>query len=132
MRIQRIDHLVLTVTDLDRTVDFYTKGLGMRVETVDEGRRVLSFGGQRIHLHEAGREVDPKATRPTPGSGDLCLVTDSPLAEVREHLAGLGVTVELGPVRRTGAMGPMTSIYVRDPDDNLIEVASYRREPTAS
>ncbi|WP_434742347.1 VOC family protein [Micromonospora sp. SH-82] len=131
MRIQRIDHLVLTVADLDRTVDFYTRGLGMRAEAFDEGRRALAFGGQKINLYASGHEPDPKAGRPTPGSGDLCLVTDTPLTEVQEHLRGAGIAVEAGPIRRTGAMGPMTSLYVRDPDDNLIEIASYRREPVA-
>ncbi|KXK59239.1 glyoxalase [Micromonospora rosaria] len=129
MRIQRLDHLVLTVADLDRTVDFYTRGLGMQAETFDGDRRALRFGGQKINLHQAGHEAEPKAASPTPGSGDLCLVTDLPLTQVQEHLRGAGIAVELGPVRRTGAMGPMTSLYVRDPDDNLIEIASYRQAP---
>jgi len=127
MRIQRLDHLVLTVSDVDRTVDFYTRGLGMRAETFDGDRRALGFGGQKINLHESGREAEPRAARPTPGSGDLCLVTDTPLDQVHEHLRSQGISVELGPVRRTGAMGPMTSLYVRDPDDNLVEIASYRQ-----
>jgi catechol 2,3-dioxygenase-like lactoylglutathione lyase family enzyme len=118
-----LDHLVLTVRDLDATVRFYRDGLGMRLETFGEGRKALHFGSQKINLHVAGREFEPKATRPTPGSADLCFLTERPLAEVRAHLAAQGHPVLEGPVERTGAEGPIVSIYVRDPDGNLIEIA---------
>jgi catechol 2,3-dioxygenase-like lactoylglutathione lyase family enzyme len=125
MQIDRLDHLVLTVADIDRTVDFYTRVLGMRAETFGEGRRALRFGRQKINLHQAGREFEPKASRPVPGSADLCFVTDVPLEEVQQHLAACGVPVEEGPVDRTGAVGPIRSVYLRDPDANLLEVSNY-------
>jgi catechol 2,3-dioxygenase-like lactoylglutathione lyase family enzyme len=116
--IESLDHLVL-----DATVRFYVEGLGMRLETFCEGRKALQFGNQKINLHIAGHEFEPKATQPTPGSADLCLVTDRPLAEVSQRLEALGCPIIEGPVPRTGATGPITSIYTRDPDGNLIEVA---------
>jgi len=126
MHIDRLDHLVLTVRDLDATVAFYTRVLGMQVVTFGAQKRTaLSFGNQKINLHVAGREFEPKALHPTPGSADLCFVTDVPLAEVQAHLAACGVAVEEGPVGRTGAVGPITSVYVRDPDRNLIEICNY-------
>jgi catechol 2,3-dioxygenase-like lactoylglutathione lyase family enzyme len=118
-----LDHLVLTVRDLDATVRFYRDGLGMRLEIFGEGRNALHFGSQKINLHVAGREFEPKAMRPTPGSADLCLLTERPLAEIGDRLAALGHPVLEGPVGRTGAQGPIVSIYVRDPDGNLIEIA---------
>jgi catechol 2,3-dioxygenase-like lactoylglutathione lyase family enzyme len=117
------DHLVLTVRDLDATVRFYRDGLGMRLEIFGEGRNALHFGSQKINLHVAGREFEPKAMRPTPGSADLCLLTERPLAEIGDRLAALGHPVLEGPVGRTGAQGPIVSIYVRDPEGNLIEIA---------
>jgi catechol 2,3-dioxygenase-like lactoylglutathione lyase family enzyme len=125
MRITRLDHLVLTVADLEATIEFYTRALGMTVRAFGGGRLALRFGEQKINLHEAGREFEPKARAPAPGSADLCFVVEQPLAEWREHLAELGVPVIEGPVPRDGALGPMTSIYVRDPDGNLVELASY-------
>jgi len=125
MRIERIDHIVLTVKDIDSTCRFYSRALGMEVVTFGEGRKALSFGAQKLNLHEAGREVEPKADRPTPGSADMCLVTVTPIEDVIRHLRSVGVPVLEGPVRRTGATGPMVSVYVRDPDRNLIEVSSY-------
>jgi catechol 2,3-dioxygenase-like lactoylglutathione lyase family enzyme len=125
MQIDRLDHLVLTVADIDRTVAFYTRVLGMREETFGAGRRALTFGRQKINLHEAGREFEPKAARPTPGSGDLCFITDSPLPDVQQHLAACEVPIEEGPVDRTGALGPIRSVYIRDPDANLIEISTY-------
>jgi catechol 2,3-dioxygenase-like lactoylglutathione lyase family enzyme len=125
MQIDRLDHLVLTVADVERTVDFYTRVLGMRAETFGEGRRALRFGRQKINLHQAGREFEPKAARPLPGSADLCFVTDVPLEEVQQHLAACGVTVEEGPVDRTGAVGLIRSVYLRDPDANLLELSNY-------
>ena len=125
MRIDRLDHLVLTVADVEATVDFYTRVLGLRAETFGEGRRALVFGSQKVNLHQAGREFEPKAAQATPGSADFCLVTDTPLDQVQRELAGHGVLVEVGPVPKVGALGPMTSVYVRDPDANLVEIAVY-------
>jgi catechol 2,3-dioxygenase-like lactoylglutathione lyase family enzyme len=125
MRIDRLDHLVLTVADVDRTVAFYTVVLGMREETFGAGRRAVSFGRQKINLHQAGREFEPKAERPTPGSADLCFITDASLEAVQRHLAELEVSIEEGPVARTGALGPIQSVYIRDPDGNLVEISTY-------
>jgi catechol 2,3-dioxygenase-like lactoylglutathione lyase family enzyme len=125
MKITRLDHLVLTVADLEATVDFYTRALGMTVRAFGGGRLALRFGEQKINLHEAGHELEPKARVPAPGSADLCFVVEQPLSEWQEHLAGLGVPVIVGPGPRDGALGPMTSLYLRDPDGNLVELASY-------
>lgn len=124
VRIDRIDHLVLTVTDLAASVAFYQRALGMRAVTFAGGRTALSFGQSKINLHQAGEEFEPKAARPTPGSADLCLIAAVPLAAVVAHLEAEGIAVEEGPVRRTGATGLITSVYVRDPDGNLIEIAT--------
>src|ERR687897_1628000 len=121
MRIEVLDHLVLTVADIDRTRDFYEWVLGMDPVVFGEGRHALAFGTQKINLHEAGREFEPKASVPTPGSADLCFLTNAPEAEVVEHLGANGVEILEGPVRRTGAIGPLLSVYCRDPDQNLIE-----------
>ena len=118
-----LDHLVLTVRDVDATVRFYRDGLGMALREFEAGRLALHFGGHKINLHVAGREFDPKARHPTPGSADLCFLTDRALEEVARRMAELGYPVVEGPVARTGAQGPLTSIYLRDPDDNLIEIA---------
>jgi catechol 2,3-dioxygenase-like lactoylglutathione lyase family enzyme len=125
VRIERIDHLVLTVADVEATCAFYQRVLGMETATFAEGRKALAFGRQKINLHPAGREFEPKAMRPTPGSADLCLISATPLEAVAAHLAACGVAIEQGPVARTGAVGPITSLYFRDPDGNLIEVATY-------
>jgi catechol 2,3-dioxygenase-like lactoylglutathione lyase family enzyme len=124
--LERLDHLVLTVADIERTVAFYTKVLGMRAETFGDGRRALHFGPNKINLHLAGREFEPKAARPTAGSGDFCLVSAVPIDDVVAHLEACDVPIEEGPVPRMGAQGPITSVYFRDPDDNLIEVSTYR------
>ena len=121
--ITSLDHLVLTVADLDATVHFYCEGLGMRLETFGAGRKALHFGAQKINLHVLGKEFEPKATHPTPGSADLCFLTDQPPPRVGERLAALGHPVIEGPVERAGATGPITSIYARDPDGNLIAIA---------
>lgn len=126
MRIDRLDHLVLTVSDLGATVDFYTRVLGMAEVTFGAGRKALMFGSSKINLHEAGHEFEPKADRPTPGSADLCLITADSLEQVVDDLAAHGVPIEEGPVDRTGATGPIRSVYFRDPDRNLIEVSVYR------
>ena len=124
MKIDSIDHLVLTVRDLEATCEFYSRVLGMEVATFGNGRTALRFGTQKINLHEAGKEFDPRAAHPTPGSGDLCLLTDQPLNRVIEHLRECGVAIVEGPVRKAGAVGPLESVYVRDPDGNLIEISN--------
>jgi catechol 2,3-dioxygenase-like lactoylglutathione lyase family enzyme len=127
MQIDRLDHLVLTVADVDATVDFYQRVLGMTPVTFGAGRRALAFGEQKINLHQAGAEFEPKALRPTPGSADLCFVTSTDLDEVERQLREVGVEIEEGPVDRTGALGPIRSVYFRDPDLNLLEVSVYDR-----
>ena len=125
MRIDRLDHLVLTVRDIAATCEFYSNVLGMEVVTFGAGRKALAFGQQKFNLHEAGREFEPKADAPTPGSADLCLIAHGPLSGIIDHLRGCGVPILEGPVQRTGALGPITSVYFRDPDQNLIEVSTY-------
>jgi catechol 2,3-dioxygenase-like lactoylglutathione lyase family enzyme len=127
MRVVSLDHLVLTVRSVEATCAFYSGVLGMEVVTFGEGRKALTFGSQKINLHERGKEFEPKAAQPTPGSADLCFITDSPLCEVIEHLNSLGVPILEGPVARTGAVGPLRSVYFRDQDANLIEVSVYER-----
>ena len=126
MRIARADHFVLTVRDIEATVDWYRTVVGMQPTVFGDGRRALAFGTQKLNLHQAGRELEPKAAAPAPGAADLCLISAVPLDEVQAHLHTLGVPVELGPVARTGATGPITSVYLRDPDQNLIELSNYR------
>ncbi|HEX7955262.1 MAG TPA: VOC family protein [Burkholderiales bacterium] len=128
MKIDSIDHIVLTVADVEAACRFYSNVLGMQVVTFGEGRKALAFGAQKINLHQRGREFEPKAQHPTPGSGDLCLITSLPLPEVIAHLKACAVAILDGPVRRTGAVGPLLSVYFRDPDLNLIEV-SNRLDP---
>jgi catechol 2,3-dioxygenase-like lactoylglutathione lyase family enzyme len=125
MRVERLDHLVLTVADVAASVEFYERVLGMRPVTFGAGRRALAFGEQKINLHQAGAEFEPKARRPTPGSADLCFVTSTGLDDVERQLREVGVDIEEGPVDRTGALGPIRSVYFRDPDLNLIEVSVY-------
>ncbi len=125
MIIDRIDHIVLTVFDLERTIDFYSRVLGMEPVTFAGGRRGLAFGRQKFNLHQAGREFEPKALKPVPGAIDLCLITLTPLAEVMETLKSHGVAIIQGPVDKTGATGPIRSAYFRDPDGNLVEVSNY-------
>jgi len=124
VKIERIDHFVLTVADPERTCEFYSRVLGLEVVEKD-GRRALRFGRQKINLHPSGKEIEPKAGRPTPGSGDFCLITATPLEEVQRHIEAAGVRIETGPVERSGALGRMTSVYFRDPDGNLVEVSKY-------
>jgi catechol 2,3-dioxygenase-like lactoylglutathione lyase family enzyme len=120
-----LDHLVLTVRDMEATCRFYESVLGMGRVTFGEGRQALCFGRQKINLHQAGKEFEPKAGRPTPGSADLCFVAATPLDQVIARLDERGVEVLEGPVERTGAVGRIESVYFRDPDGNLIEVARY-------
>lgn len=124
MRIDRLDHLVLTVADLGVTVGFYRDVLGMEVVTI-EGRTALHFGVSKINLHEAGHEFEPKAQTALPGTADLCFVVAEPVADVIRSLEEHGVALVEGPVERTGATGTLLSCYVRDPDGNLIELSNY-------
>lgn len=125
MKIDRLDHLVLTVSNMRETCDFYQKVLGMRVIQFGQGRTALQFGMQKINLHEHGKEFDPKALRPTPGSADLCFVTSFPIADFIKHVAANGAEIIEGPVQRSGAQGAILSVYLRDPDENLIEISNY-------
>ena len=123
--IDRVDHIVITAFDLERTIDFYARVMGMEPITFAGGRRGLAFGRQKINLHQAGREFEPKALKPVPGAIDLCLIASTPLEEVIAHLHARGVAIAEGPVEKTGATGPIRSVYFRDPDGNLIEVSNY-------
>ena len=125
MKIDRIDHVVLTVKDISATCDFYSKVLGMEVVTFGEGRKALAFGSQKINLQQFGRESTLIAEKPTPGSADICFTTSVPLSEVIAHLSSAGVKLIGGPVERNGARGEMMSVYFRDPDLNLVEVSNY-------
>ncbi len=124
MRIRRLDHLVLTAADIDATCDFYRDVLGMTVTTFGEGRKALVFADQKINLHRQDDEILPRAARPVPGSLDICLLSMDPMEQILRHLQEHDITIEEGPVRRTGATGPILSVYFRDPDGNLIEVAT--------
>lgn len=126
MKITNIDHIVLTVRDIDQTVQFYESVLGMTKETFGEGRVALKFGNQKINLHRHGQESEPKANAPLPGSEDLCFLTETKLEEAIEHVRSKGVEIIEGPVERTGATGPIISFYFRDPDKNLVEVANVK------
>jgi catechol 2,3-dioxygenase-like lactoylglutathione lyase family enzyme len=125
MQIARLDHLVLTVADIERACAFYTKVLGMEVVTFGEGRTALRFGEQKINLHPADNIPGLVADRPTPGSGDLCFISETPLAEVVAHLEKCGVPIIAGPVPRAGAIGTILSVYIRVPDQNLVEISNY-------
>jgi catechol 2,3-dioxygenase-like lactoylglutathione lyase family enzyme len=125
VHIDRLDHLVLTVQNIEATCSFYVRVLQMKRITFAEGRQALAFGRQKINLHPVGDPIAPHARHPTPGSADLCLITTTPISAVLAHLQALGVPIEEGPVQRTGASGPIMSVYFRDPDSNLIEVSEY-------
>ncbi|KAM4555946.1 glyoxalase domain-containing protein 5 [Odontesthes bonariensis] len=125
VEVSHLDHLVLTVKSVPDTINFYSSVLGMEVITFKGNRKALTFGQQKFNLHQLGQEFEPKAKRPTAGSADLCLITKTSLAAVAEHLKVCGVEIEEGPVERSGAVGPITSLYFRDPDQNLIEVSNY-------
>lgn len=124
-KIDRLDHLVLTVHDIDITVDFYCRVLGMEAITFGDNRKALVFGSQKINLHQTGNELEPHAAHPLSGSGDICLITKAPIEQVIDHLNSERVGIEEGPVKRTGATGPILSVYFRDPDHNLVEVSNY-------
>lgn len=127
-KLSSLDHLVLTVGSIERTTAFYRDVLGMEVEVFHPAdgttRTALKFGTQKINLHQAGAEFEPKAKSPGPGTADLCFLSDTPVLDWVAHLAALDLPVEEGPIARTGATGPITSIYIRDPDGNLIEIAN--------
>lgn len=123
--LDRIDHFVLTVRDVEATCSFYTRVLGMEVVKFGAGRTALKFGGQKINLHPIENAITLKADAPTPGSADFCLITRTPIAAVAAHLAACGVPIVAGPSERAGALGPILSVYVRDPDLNLVEIANY-------
>ena len=125
MKIDRVDHFVLTVASIDATCEFYSKVLGMKDTEFAGGRKALSFGAQKINLHQRGKEFEPKAMTPTLGSGDFCLISAVPIGDVVIHLVDCGVKIEEGIVPRTGATGPIKSVYVRDPDQNLVEISEY-------
>ncbi len=126
-KVRALDHLVLTVANIPNTIQFYEQTLGMHPEQfitgVGDTRWALKFGSTKINLHQQSQEFEPKAARPTPGSADLCFLTDTPVNVWIAHFAALDIRIEEGPVARTGAMGPLTSLYLRDPDRNLIEVS---------
>lgn len=125
MNITHLDHFVLTVANIDVTANFYQRVLGMEKQVFGEGRTVLKFGQQKINLHQVGKEFEPRANAPMPGSADLCFITQTPLPEAMQHVRNCGVEIQEGPVVRMGATGPMMSFYFRDPDFNLIEVSCY-------
>ncbi|CAI4059458.1 hypothetical protein SUVC_04G5110 [Saccharomyces uvarum] len=124
MNIARLDHLVLTVTDIQRSCDFYERVLGFGITSFEENRKALTFGNQKINLHEAGKEFEPKAKAPIPGSADLCFIAKEPLDDVVTHLRNLAIPIEEGPVVCTGATSSILSVYIRDPDENLIEISN--------
>ncbi|HEY7417774.1 MAG TPA: VOC family protein [Ktedonobacteraceae bacterium] len=124
MHINALDHVVLTVRSIDATCEFYSRVLGMQVIEFGQGRKALQCGAQKLNLHQAGKEFEPKAAFPTPGAIDLCLLTTVPLQEVMQHLRQCQVDIVEGPVRKNGATSPLLSVYIRDPDNNLIEIAN--------
>ncbi|ECE4441031.1 VOC family protein [Salmonella enterica] len=125
MIIDRIDHLVLTLSDISTTIRFYEEVLGFSAVTFKQNRKALIFGAQKINLHQQEMEFEPKASRPTPGSADLCFITSTPINDVVSEILQAGISIVEGPVERTGATGEIMSIYIRDPDRNLIEISQY-------
>ncbi|EFC4873637.1 VOC family protein [Escherichia coli] len=123
--ISHIDHIVITTNDIEASTNFYTQILGMKLQTFNGNRRAFLFGKQKINVHEYGKEIEPKAHLPVPGSVDICLITTLGVDEIQAHFDKLSVSVLEGPVKRTGACGPITSFYLRDPDLNLIEISIY-------
>ncbi|MCP1250367.1 MULTISPECIES: VOC family protein [Elizabethkingia] len=127
MRITSIDHIVLTVADIEKTVQFYTEVLGFELITFGDNRKALRFGNQKINLHQKGREIEPKALFPTSGSADICFITETGLEDVLKELQAKNIQITEGIVERTGALGKIRSVYLRDPDSNLIELSNYLR-----
>jgi catechol 2,3-dioxygenase-like lactoylglutathione lyase family enzyme len=124
IRIKNLDHLVITASDLQATIDFYTKVLGMEHVAFGDNLHAVHFGDQKFNIHDASTEVSPKAKNIVPGSADFCLISETPVSQVIQHLQDCGVTVEQGPVTRSGAAGTLESVYFRDPDCNLVEVSN--------
>ncbi|RPJ74889.1 MAG: VOC family protein [Alphaproteobacteria bacterium] len=125
MKIERLDHLVLTVKNIEKTCKFYSTVLGMEIISFGKNRKALKFGNQKINLHEVGKEFEPKAGNPTPGSADLCFIIESELEKVIREIKAYNIQIIEGPVEKTGALGKIKSIYIRDPDNNLIEISNY-------
>ena len=125
IRIDSLDHLVLTVKDISRTCSFYRQVLGMQEISFGGDRKALKFGNHKINVHEYGKEIEPKAEQPMPGSADLCFITPTPIEDVKKHIRTCGINIVEGPVRRAGAKGSILSIYLRDPDGNLIELSNF-------
>jgi len=125
IKIEKLDHLVLTVRDIEATCNFYGRILGMEIVTFGQGCKALAFGKQKINLHQVGQEFEPKADKPTPGSADLCFITTVSINEVVATLNSARIEIIEGPIKKTGAMRPIESVYFRDPDHNLIEVSVY-------
>ena len=121
--IDHLDHIVLTTARTEQCIEFYTRVLGMKLERFGEGRMALKFGGQKINLHEKGREFEPKATTALPGTLDVCFIAAVPLEQAIARLKASRITIIEGPVMKTGAQGPIRSVYVRDPDGNLVEIS---------
>lgn len=121
----RIDHIVFTVSNIEKTCWFYQEVLGVDVRTFKGDRHALHFGNQKINLHQVGNEYTPKAKYPTAGAMDVCLIVDTPISDVMEDLRNKNIAIEEGPIERTGACGKIISIYIRDPDNNLIELSNY-------
>jgi catechol 2,3-dioxygenase-like lactoylglutathione lyase family enzyme len=126
----QLDHLVLTVRSLPKTIEFYSQVLGMREVTFGDGRKALHFGSQKLNLHPADRVLDPNVKHATPGSADLCFLVAGSLEDWMKVLSDRGIPIVLGPVLRTGASGPIRSIYIYDPDENLLELATPDGELT--
>lgn len=129
MQIDHLDHLVLTVSDIEASCAFYLRTLNMEVLVYGADRRALRFGNQKLNLHEVGSTITPRAKEPTPGSADLCFITSTPIEQVIEHLGDVAVPIELGPVTRVGARGPIVSVYFRDLDGNLLEISNHIPSP---
>ena len=125
MRISHLDHLVLTVAEIEATCNFYQHVLNFEVIEFGENRKALKFGSLKINLHQAGHEFEPKAAFPTQGSADLCFISETPIEHIIQQLKQLHIDIEQGPIQRTGAMGSILSVYIRDPDHNLIEISNY-------
>lgn len=130
LELDRIDHVIFTVRDVEATCTWYVRVLGTEVLTFGDGRKALQVGHCKLNLHPAGKEYEPKAAVPGPGTQDICLVTTSPLPAVLDHLKRMSVSIVEGPVPRTGATGPIESVYLRDPDGNLVELAWYADSET--
>jgi len=124
IKIKSMDHLVITASNLRTTVDFYSRVLGMEHVEFGDGLHAMHFGDQKFNIHDASTDVTPKAENIVPGSEDFCLLTETPISEVVDHLQACGVAVEEGPITRSGAAGTLDSVYFRDPDGNLVEVSN--------